>query len=151
MARLEKEAHDKRARHKRTMAEQEMGRREILRNKKNNNRLFNLLAELKEVRDDMINGSDEEVAPQAEVVATSVKSEGDSVDGLSSAVPCSAIVGGMTGSVVLGTRATRPFNLLVWFLRTPLYNYNYTPSTSPTAARTSAVYARTCGHFKCNR
>ena len=60
----------------------------------------------------MMSSSDEEVTSQAEAVATSVKSEGDSVDGLSSGVPCSAIVGGTTGSVALGTRATRPLDTL---------------------------------------
>ena len=62
------------------MEELETRRREILRNKRNADKLSSLLAQLKEVQDDMMGGSDEEFAPQVEAVATSVKSEKDSVN-----------------------------------------------------------------------
>ena len=97
------------------MAELETRRREVLRNKRNVDRLSSLLAQLKEVQDDMMGGSDEEVASQVEAVANSVKSEKDSVDRSSSVVPCSTIVGGTTGFVVtkiLCVRSTRPLDAL---------------------------------------
>ena len=70
------------------MAELETIRREVLRNKRNADKLSSLLAQLKEVQDDMMGSSDEEFTPHVEAVESSVKSEKDSVDGSSSAVPC---------------------------------------------------------------
>lgn len=93
MARLKKEAQDEKPRHERRMAELETRRREVLRNNRNANRLSSLLAQLKELQNNMMGGSDEEFAPAIEEVANSVKSEEDSVDASSSAVPCSGIVG----------------------------------------------------------
>ena len=115
LARLEKEAQDERARHERRMAELETRRREVLRNKRNADKLSSLLAQLKEVQDDMMGSSDEEFTPHVEAVESSVKSEKDSVDGSSSAVPCSAIVGGTTGSVatdIVGVSGTGSLDTL---------------------------------------
>ena len=78
LARLEKEAQNERAWHKRRMAEIETRRKEVLRNTRNTGRLSSFLAQLKKVQGAMMNGSDEEVASQIEAVATSVKSEKDS-------------------------------------------------------------------------
>ena len=71
MARLEKEAQDERARHERRMAELETRRREVLRNKRNADKLSSLLAQLKEVQDDMMGSSDEEFAPHVEAIESS--------------------------------------------------------------------------------
>ena len=49
LPRLKKEAQNERARHKRRMAELETRRREVLRNKRNADKLSSLLAQLKEV------------------------------------------------------------------------------------------------------
>ena len=78
LARLEKEAQNERAWHKRRMAKIETRRREVLCNMRNSGRLSSFVAQLKEVQDAMMDGSDEEVASQIEAVATSVKSEKDS-------------------------------------------------------------------------
>ena len=55
--------------------------RKVLRNRRNANKLSSILAQLKQVQDDMLGGSDEQFALQVVAVATSIKNKKYSVDG----------------------------------------------------------------------
>ena len=52
-----------------------------MRNRRNANKLSSILAQLKQVQDDMLGGSDEQFALQVVAVATSIKNKKYSVDG----------------------------------------------------------------------
>ena len=91
------------------MAALEAKRREVLRNKRNANKLSSLLAQLKEVQADMVDGSDEESTLQVDSTGTVVEVKGERVivnvgssEGRSSSTaPSSTAVGVTTGSVAI--------------------------------------------------
>ena len=79
LARLDSQEQEVRQRFEEKMAALEAKRREVLRNKRNANKLSSLLAQLKEVQADMVDGSDEESTLQVDSTGTVVEVKGERV------------------------------------------------------------------------
>ena len=109
LARLDSQEQEVRQRFEEKMAALEAKRREVLRNKRNANKLSSLLAQLKEVQADMVDGSDEESTLQVDSTGTVVEVKGERVivnvgssEGRSSSTaPSSTAVGVTTGFVAI--------------------------------------------------